>query len=219
MLVLTVWLGGFGTLLHTNKQIKAYSKLGGSFLGSVIRTCSDDAYSVVRSLQDQVAKIFRHQRRPSRYLALFVGEKRLVGPSFPFVKALDQAKSQQVFDALSGASRIEALWDEDDSYAKQHLKLLGLKVSRRSVLDDDETNTLVVYQSGEPPTLYEELLPPELEVFGFQGIPIEEIATHHNAQSLGHVGVFPCLKHLLVDGNLNPLEFTALDGFANSQAL
>ena len=215
MFVLTVWLGGFGTLLHNNKRIKAYSKLGGSFLGLVLRPCSSDAYSVVRSLQDQVAKIFRHPRRPSRYLALFVGGKRLVGPSFPFVKTLHQEKSQQVFDALKEASRIEVLWDEDDSYAKQHLKLLGLNV----VFFYGKTNTLLVYQSGEPPSLYEELLPPELEVFVFHGIPIEEVATHHNARRLGEVGMFPCLKHLRVVGNLCRLKFTALDDFANSQAL
>lgn len=111
MFVLTVWLGVFGTLLRNNKQIKVYSKLGGSFLGSVLRPCSSDAYSMMRSLQDQVAKIFRHPRRPSRYLALFIGEKRLVGPSFPFVKTLDQEESKQVFDAVREASRIEVLWE------------------------------------------------------------------------------------------------------------
>ena len=219
MFVLTVWLGGFGTLLHNNKRIKAYSKLGGSFLGLILRPCSSDAYSMVRSLQDQVTEIFRHPRRPSRYLALFVGGKRLVGPSFPFVKTLDQEESKQVFDALREASRIEVLWDEDDSCAKTRLKLLGLKVARRSVLDAGATNTLLVYQSGGPTILYKELLPPELEVFVFQGIPIEEVETHHNAQRLDEVGMFPCLKRLLVEGNLNRLEFTALDDFANSQAL
>ena len=131
-----------------------------------------------------------------------------------------KSPNKSVFDALKEASQIEVLWDEDDSYAKQHLKLLGLKVARRSVLDDGAKNTLLVYQSGGPPTSYEELLPPELEVFVFiKGIPIEEVETHHNAQRLGEAGMFPCLKHLRVEGKLNRLEFTALDDFANSQAL
>ena len=212
MFVITVWLGGFGTLMHNNKQIKVYSKLGGSFLGLVLRPCSSDAYSMMRSLQDQVVEIFRHPRRPSRYLALFVGEKRLVGPSFPFVKTLDQEKSKQVFDALRGASQSEALWDEDDSYAQRRLKLLGL-VTRC------ELGVLKVWgRQARVTKLHDELLPIELEVFNFRGIPIQAVITCHNARKVGEVSMFTTLRKLRVNGRLYRVTFMA-DDFANPHAL
>ena len=188
MLALRTWCGSPG--LSEQQNVKVFSKLSGAFVCHVRPCWKDckDAYSMLRDVQDQVAKLLVHPKLPSRYLALFVESKRLTNSMFPFVKHLDVQEGRRVFDALGGTRRVDVLWDEDFSYAKNVLQAMNLKVKFVG-------GQLTVKGMVETLDL-EDVLPPELEVFGFQE-DVEKIEVVSNAKKLGGVELFPRLKHLV----------------------
>lgn len=173
-------------------------------LGKVCKPCCGDAYSVLRDLQDQAAKLLRHPNRPTRYLALFAGSKRLTSSSFPFVKHLTPHEDQQVFTELDGLGRIDVLWDEDVSHAENALRDMGLSVEsvyeKLTIMNVDESNS------------FEDALPPELEVFGFEEA-VKKIKLFHFAKKLGSVELFPHLEKLeypFNNGMVNEVDFVEL---------
>ena len=204
MLALRTWCGSPG--LYEQQNVKVFSKLSGAFVCHVRPCWKDrkDAYSMLRDVQDQVAKLLVHPKLPSRYLALFVESKRLTSSMFPFVKHLDVQEGQLVLDALEGAHRVDVMWDEDFSYAKNVLQAMNLKVK---FVDGQLT------VKGLVETLdLDDALPPELEVFGFQE-DVEKIEVVSNANKLGGVELFPRLKHLVYPyykGRVNHVDFAEL---------
>ena len=97
MFCLQTWTGVVCTTPSTpnkpnNPKVEVWTRLGGGFLGFVDKPdCQSyrSVYYVLRNLQDQVAKFFSHPTRPSRYIALFVGDTRLTSPGFPFAESDD----------------------------------------------------------------------------------------------------------------------------------
>jgi hypothetical protein len=185
----------------TKALIQVYSKLGGTFLGSIQRPCEkhEDAYSVLRKLQDQVATWLFHPKMPPRYLVLFVGTSRLTSPDFPFVDQVDTKSSQQVIDLLGKALRIEATWDEDPTRAKDRLASKGLGVSvsghKLSLFREEDIDL-------------KELLPMEVEAFTF-GDTIHDVYVYSGAATLGCIHSFPHLERLSA-GRLNEVDFKRL---------
>ena len=186
----------------TKAFIQVYSKLGGMFIGSIQRPCLKkevDAYLVLRKLQDQVATWLCHPKMPPRYLALFVGTLRLTSADFPFIDHVDAKSSRKVLDSLGKALRIEAMWDEDLTCAKNRLASRGLKLSGHDVtlMRDDGTH-------------HKELLPMEVEACTF-GDTIHDVwawvRTH--ADTLGCIHMFPNLEKLSC-GFLKEVDFERL---------
>jgi hypothetical protein len=196
----------FGAAPRKDKQeIKVFSKLSNNFLGRIRRPRFANAYSVLRDLQDQAARLLVHANRPARYLALFVGSERLTSPSFPFVKQLDSKEDQQVFANLVGAGRIDVFWDEDFTYAKDALRKMDLIV-------EFVKGKLAIKSVSTNLQLNGDVLPPELEVFGLQEA-VTKIQLFCNAKQLGGVELFPSLRHLAhpyFDGAVNQVDFTEL---------
>jgi hypothetical protein len=144
---------------------------------------------MVRSLQDQIALFYKHARRPPRYIAIFVDQTRLTSQSVPFVDKLDLQEAEKVFAALGGARRIDVCWDESDDYAKGWLGGQGLYVR--------QTGTMLVVKSGRGLNAkYNQALPLQLEMLGFQAFPIERIDIAFNGQELNGVDMFPHLEEL-----------------------
>ena len=181
-------------------SIQLYSKLGGIFLGVIQRPClkHEDAYLVLRKLQDQVATWLRHPKMPPRYLALFVGTLRLTSPDFPFVYHLGVKSSRKVLDSLGKALWIDALWDEDLVHTKIRLAAKDVDVAHCG-------NSLTTYRLRNFGGLPDELLPLELEAFRFHA-DIHEITAHHKARRLGRINLFPDLKRLNL-GSLLDFDF------------
>ena len=203
MLALRTWCGSSG--LSEQQNVKVFSKLSGAFVCHVRPCWKDfkDAYSMLRDIQDQVAKFLVHPKLPSRYLALFVESKRLTNLMFPFVKHLDVQEGRRVFDALGGTRRVDVLWDEDFTYAKNVLQAMNLKV--KFVGGQLTVKNMIELD-------LEDVFPPELEVFGFQE-DVETIEVVSNANKLGGVELFPRLKHLVYPyykGRVNHVDFAEL---------
>ena len=187
MLALRTWCGS--PAQSEQQNVKVFSKLSGAFVCHVRPCWKDfkDAYSMLRDIQDQVAKLLVQPKLPSRYLALFVKSKRLTNSMFPFVKHLDVQEGRRVFDALGRARRVDVMWDEDFTYAKNVLQAMNLKV--KFVGGQLTVNDMIELD-------LEDALPPELEVFGFQE-DVEKIELLCKAKKLGGVELFPKLKHLV----------------------
>ena len=187
MLALRTWCGSPG--LSEQQDVKVFSKLSGAFVCHVRPCWKDfkDAYSMLRDIQDQVAKLLVHPKLPPRYLALFVESKRLTNSMFPFVKHLDVKEGRRVFEAFGGTRRVDVMWDEDFTYAKNVLQAMNLKV--KFVGGQLTVKNMIELD-------LEDALPPELEVFGFQE-DVEKIEVVSNANKLGGVELFPKLKRLV----------------------
>ena len=186
MLSLLAWCGFLPKKLH---EWEVYSKLGGNLLGRVPKARLADAYTMVRSLQDQISLFYKHARRPPRYIAIFVEQTRLTSPDFPFVDQLGLQEAEKVFAALGGARRIDVLWDESDQLARTWLWSQGRQAH--------QTDTrLVVFSHSGRDVKYYQALPLQLEMFSFQAIPIERIDIAFNAQELNGVDMFPHLEEL-----------------------
>ena len=197
MLVLTLWLGSLPR--QRESQLKVYSKLGGAFLGVLDRPSlpPGQAYQVLRSMQDHIAKKFVHHNRPPRYLVLMANNVRLTSPSFMFARQYSSTESKKVYDLLAQASRIDVFYNENDLYALDLIHCLYLDVEVRG-------SRLVVFgkpRNGVPGTdfRYTEFLPLELEVFGLK-TEIETVETHHPVCALDPIALFPKLKSLCVFG-------------------
>lgn len=199
----------FGAAPRKDKQeIKVFSKLSGGFLGRIRRPRFANAYSVLRDLQDQAARLLVHANRPARYLALFVGSERLTSPSFPFVKELDSKEEQRVLDTFGGARRVDVLWDEDFTYAKDALRKMDLIVD----FVDGQLAIESVSDDLHGLHLLEDALTPELEVFGFEEA-VTEIELICNAKKVGKVDLFPHLQKLGYPYNnktVNHVDFVEL---------
>ena len=200
MLGLTLWSGMLPR--QRESQLKVYSKLGGTFLGVLDRPYldSDQAYQVLRNMQDQIAKMFVHHNRPPRYLVLMANNVCLTRPDFMFVEQLDLKESRHVFDTLSKASRLDVFYNEDDSGAKRYFERIGLDVAL-------EGNILTIEGDYD---LHYELLPCQLEVFTFQA-EIQRIETYNYARKLGRIDLFQHVQVLWVNGSVKEIDFTNLN--------
>ena len=199
----------FGAAPRKDKQeIKVFAKLSNGFLGRIPRPRFANAYSVLRDLQDQAARLLAHTNRPARYLALFVGSERLTSPSFPFVKQLDSKEEQRVSDTFGGARRVDVLWDEDFTYAKDALRKMDLIVD----FVDGRLAIKSAVDGLHGLHLLEDALVPELEVFGFEEA-VTEIQLFCNAKNVGKVDLFPHLQKLGYPYNnkaVNHVDFVEL---------
>ena len=212
MLCLSAWIGALPTR-HVQK-LKVYSKLGGNFLGLVDKHCMQNqvglliTYDTLRSLQDQVALIFKHEFLASKYIVIYVGAARLTKPNFPFVAKPDFEEQTQVVAVLQNAQSIAVMYDADLSEAKASLR----KQSLNAVLTN---NDLVVhrvtsqggpdYAHGHPPLGV--LALPELDAWAFHH-RCERITARYAAETIGSLVSFPYLQGLY--GGVNDVDFKSL---------
>ena len=204
MLCLSAWLGALPTR-HVNK-LKVYSKLGGSFLGFVDKHCMQNQ-AALRSLQDQVALIFKHEFLASKYIVIYVGAERLTKPDFPFVAQMDLEEQSQVASALQGAQSIAVMYDADLSQTQDSLR-------KQNLYAELTNNNLVVHRvtsQGEPDYFPRAPLPvlalPELDTWAFHH-RFEQITARSAAETIGSLVSFPYLQDL--HGSVNDVDFKSL---------
>lgn len=113
-------------LLGSALEVDVFAKMSNKYLGKMVLpsnlhdTCLFECvFDVVRNLQRQGAKLLRHSERPCQYLKLFLDQQEL--PCLAYHTRDDAIPCvARVVKALQGAtreSRIDLLWDEDDTFA------------------------------------------------------------------------------------------------------
>ena len=205
MLCLSAWLGALPTC-HVNK-LKVYSKLGGSFLGFVDKPCLQNQvgslifYDTLRSLQDQVALIFKHEFLASKHIVVYVGTGRLTRPDFPFVVSFEG--QAQAAGALQSAQSVSVMYDVDLEAARASLEDRGLSAYKiGNVLTGRRTKTL---KHSRPRMAV--LALPELDAWAFH-YHVEHIQIFYEAKRIGSLASFPYLKSL--DGTVSKADFKRL---------
>jgi hypothetical protein len=209
MLCLASWCGVSDSKQKSKDEsndFQVFSKLGGTLIGTVRRPCLDDAFLVLRNIQDQTAKLIPHRDQASpRYLALFVGQKRLTGAEFPFIDQLDVGEGQQVLATLSDALRIDVLWDEDESCAKRRLRQMGYAVKSPVHRGRDGTASRSLHVNARNVTKSNPL---ELEAFG---LLVPKVTSIYTTQTrLCGINKFRDLHTLVGEAPLQEVDFVAL---------
>jgi hypothetical protein len=193
MFCVLVWCNTLPTRLALHK-LQVFSKISNTFVGHVEKTCNYpsqklQAYLILRYIQNQVAKMLKHDYLPARYLAIYVGSSRLTKPDFPFVDELDAQESSLVLEALQRSLRIDVMYDEADTF--DHAKRLNrcYKYGHALYVND---GALVVLNRHR-------LVTREMEVCNFP-IPIETIVVYRLvANSVGDVALFSHLRCFTMD--------------------
>ena len=205
MLCLSAWLGALPTR-HVNK-LMVYSKLGGKFLGFVDKPCLQNQvgslifYDTLRSLQDQVALIFKHEFLAPKHIVVYVDTGRLTKPDFPFVVSFEG--QAQAAGALQSAQSVSVMYDVDLEAAQTSLKVRGLLAYMTgNVLTGRQITTL---KHSRPRMAV--LALPELDAWAFH-YHVEHIQIFYEAKRIGSLASFPYLKSL--DGTVSKADFKRL---------
>ena len=209
MLCLASWCGVSDSKQKSKDEsndFQVFSKLGGTLLGTVRRPCLDDAFLVLRNIQDHAAKLIpRRDQASPRYLALFVGQKRLTGAEFPFIDQVNIEEGRQVLDAVNGALRIDVLWDEDESCAKRRLRQMGYAVTSSVHHGRDGTASRSLHVNARNATKSNPL---ELEAFG---LLVPKVTSIYTTQTrLCGMDKFSDLQTLVGEASLQEVDFEAL---------
>ena len=193
MLCLSAWLGALPTR-HVNK-LKVYSKLGGKFLAFVDKPCLQNQvgslifYDTLRSLQDQVALIFKHEFLDSKHIVVYVGTERLTKPDFPFVVSFEG--QAQTAGALQSAQSVSVMYDVDLEAARASLENRGISAYMTgNLLTGLRTEPL---KHSQPRMAV--LALPELDAWAFH-YNVERIHIFYEAKRIGSLASFPYLKGL-----------------------
>lgn len=127
MLALLAWRGvcqASSSKFDDKIKLHAFSSLGGNYVGSLrlSKPTTSNIVETIKDLQRQAALLLRHGRRTPNYMILVVDNIRL-----PTLKYSNDMKgvNEQVLACLqhtTNASKVELMWDEDDSQALDVLK-------------------------------------------------------------------------------------------------
>lgn len=95
-----------------------WTKLGGNFLARISLGKDSDAYSLLRSLQEQVAKKLHHPTRLPRYLAFYANNVLITPKEWTYLNDFTvQHLKHQVplfVQYLSSTNDLQVMYDEDD---------------------------------------------------------------------------------------------------------
>ena len=98
-----------------------HSKLGGNLLGTFYIDKDKDAYSLLRDLQDQVAKKLRHPTRLPRYLAFYANSVLITPKEWTYLhdfSGKDVSNQASLFvKHLSSTNDLQVMYDEDNQQA------------------------------------------------------------------------------------------------------
>ena len=102
----------------TTYSWNVHSKLGGNLLGTFYIDKDKDAYSLLRDLQDQVAKKLRHPTRLPRYLAFYASNVLITPKEWTYLHDFagkDVSNQASLFvKHLSSTNDLQVMYDEDD---------------------------------------------------------------------------------------------------------
>ena len=110
---------------HKHKTLQAFAKLGGNQLGNVYlhKVSQTNLVTTIKDLQRQAALLLCHPKRTSNYMKLVLDNTDL--PSLTYRDDMTEEDKHQALRCLQSAthgSKLELLWDEDDTEAFRVLR-------------------------------------------------------------------------------------------------
>ena len=129
MLALLAW----SDTREFRKYVRLRCKLGGRVLGKVVFPKDATVEAKLVFMQEQVARLMVHPARSPNFVRLFVGAEELTTSSFLIYQSfedrmLEACVKQQELVAKMLEPRsvdVDAMWEEDDSWAKKRLADMG----------------------------------------------------------------------------------------------
>jgi hypothetical protein len=123
MLSITVWCNA---KFSQRQGARLYSQLGGKFLGWLdVEFPSRDPCKRIWYLQEQAAKLLGHPTRGHRDVLLWTNKFCLTLDGFAYCDAVSPACAERL-DSIDASSRVEMLWNQDDSYARAEVRRAGI---------------------------------------------------------------------------------------------
>ena len=105
---------------------RLYSRLGAKLLGRIdVNFPNQDACKRLCYLQEQAAKLLGHPTRGHRDVLLWTNELCLTLDGFAYCDAVSPACAERL-DSIDASSRVEMLWNQDDSYARDEVRRDGI---------------------------------------------------------------------------------------------
>jgi hypothetical protein len=177
-------------------SIEVFSRLGGKYLCDVkVPSKTLSAFKQVRFLQEEVARLCPHPTRTHEDLLLYTNQEAIGPPGMAYMDDLDEEASLQVHQLLEGCTRLEMMWNEDDSYARSKVEQAGIQVGE----DDDNLGVSLRLNGAD--------LPKELGYLGKLRRPCWDIFPGFGAKNLCiDLSVFKMRNASSVSGSIHPLD-------------
>lgn len=221
------------------EHVGVFSKLGGMLLGWIAKPRLDldlsrkDTSILLRDMQRQVGRFFKHHCRSFRHIVLFAGSVQLVPGEFAYDTELSSTNLAKLHSELRMATRVEVVWNYDDGPACCSIVASRLAIGVvKSVL----RVTMLPFQRFERDVL----LMPALDVVNSNDVecvqdgwsrdnkvklsclksarPIKSIMLFHDAQTFGDMQCFEQAETLAVrsPGRLAKLDGKDLEALSKS---
>lgn len=211
------------------EHVGVFSKLGGKLLGWIVKPRLDfdlsrkDTSILLRDMQRQVGRFFKHPCRSFRHILLFAGSVQLVPDEFAYGD-LSSTNLAKLHSELRMATRVEAIWNYDDGPACRAIGASRLDIR---VVKSELRVTMQPFQRFERDVL----LMPALDVVNSNDVtcvqagwsrddkvnlaclesprPIKSIMLFHDAETFGDMQCFEQAETLVIS---SPGRLAKLDG-------
>jgi hypothetical protein len=174
-------------------------------------------------MQEQVARLMLHPTRSPNFVRLFVGAKELTTSSFLIYQSFEDrmlkacAEQQELVAKLLDPRSVDvdAMWEEDDSWAKQRLAVLGYTHELRKCELGPEVLHIQCNSKAKLAVV------PEMKIFDCPQRPnlLLEASRWSEKVYLGDISVFKWLKGLILRHNFYGCSSLAASSLQNLRVL
>jgi hypothetical protein len=197
MLALLAW----SDTKEVRKYVRLKCKLSGRVLGKVVLPKDATVEAKLVFMQEQVARLMVHPTKSPNFVRLFVGAEELTTTFFLFYQSFEDQKPEACAEHQELVAKllepqsvdVDAMWEEDDSWAKKRLDVLGYTHELRKC----ELGAEVLHIRCKSGTKF--ALAPEMKIFDcpqLSNLCLE--ASWFKEVHLGDISVFKRLKGLLL---------------------
>ena len=201
------------------KYVRLRCKLGGHVLGKVVLPKDATVEAKLVFMQEQVARRMVHPARSPNFVRLFVGAEELTTSSFLIYQSFEDrmlkacAEQQELVAKLLDPKSVDvdAMWEEDDSWAKQRLAVLGYTHELRKCELGPEVLHIQCNSKAKLAVV------PEMKIFDCPQRPnlLLEASRWSEKVYLGDISVFKWLKGLILRHNFYGCSSLAASSLQN----
>ena len=203
MLALLAW----SDTKEVRKYVRLKCKLSGRVLGKVVLPKDATFEEKFVFMQERVARLMAHPARSPNFVRLFVGAEELTTTFFLFYQSFEDQKPEACAEQQELVAKllepqsvdVDAMWEEDDSWAKKRLADMGYtRDFFRCKLGREDLIVLSIQcDSGTKMAIV-----PEMKIFDFPKLlHLRLEASWFKKVLLGDISVFTGLKGLILRYN------------------
>ena len=203
MLALLAW----SDTREFRNYVRLRCKLSGQVLGKVVLPKDVTLEEKLVFMQERVARLMAHPARSPNFVRLFVGAEELTTTFFLFYQSFEDQKPEACAEQQELVAKlldprsvdVDAMWEEDDSWAKKRLAVMGYtRGFFRCKLGREDLIVLSI--RCDPGTKM--AIVPEMKIFDFPKLPHLRLeASWFKKVLLGDISVFTGLKGLILRYN------------------